>query len=45
MLGNLIDNIEETFATEKGKLMAKDRVEFIKMFLKPLDEEINVGCS
>ncbi len=42
ILGNLLNNIEETFATEKGKQMAKDRIDFIKMFIERLDKEIRI---
>ena len=42
LLENLIQNIEETFATEKGKMLAKERIEFMRLFMEHLDEELSI---
>jgi uncharacterized protein len=40
ILLNLLDGIESTFATKKGKKMANDRIAFIKLYIKELEEEL-----
>lgn len=42
ILDDLLNNVEGTFATEKGRQMANERIEFIKIFKKRLAEEIAV---
>lgn len=39
-LTKLVDKVDKTFSTEKGKAMAKERIDFISGFLRRLDEEI-----
>jgi len=40
LLNNLIDTTNGTFSTDKGKKMAQERIEFIKVFVEQLGGEI-----
>jgi len=42
ILGDLIDTVDDAFATEKGKQIGKERIDFINMFIKRLDKEISI---
>ena len=42
ILGDLIDTVDDAFATEKGKQIGKERIDFINMFMKRLDKELSV---